>query len=90
MMKEVYDICDDAWRGIGIIPNSGLALKDEYAAYDAERALPIELEKPSLDPKGCQCGRVLQGLIKPSECPLFGKSLYCGSSRRGLYGLCRR
>ena len=74
MMKEVYDICDDAWRGIGIIPNSGLALKDEYAAYDAERALPIELEKPSLDPKGCQCGRVLQGLIKPSECPLFGKS----------------
>ena len=47
---------------------------DEYAAYDVERALPIHLERPSLDPKGCQCGRVLQGLIKPSECPLFGKS----------------
>ncbi len=64
----------DAWRGIGVIPNSGLRLKDEYAAYDVERALPIHLERPSLDPKGCQCGRVLQGLIKPSECPLFGKS----------------
>ena len=74
MIKEVYDVCDDAWRGIGVIPNSGLRLKDEYAAYDVERALPIHLERPSLDPKGCQCGRVLQGLIKPSECPLFGKS----------------
>ena len=74
MIKEVYDVCDDAWRGIGVIPNSGLRLKDAYAAYDVERALPIQLEKPSLDPKGCQCGRVLQGLIKPSECPLFGKS----------------
>ena len=74
MIKEVYDVCDDAWRGIGVIPNSGLRLKDEYAAYDVERALPIHLEQPSLDPKGCQCGRVLQGLIKPSECPLFGKS----------------
>ena len=74
MIKEVYDVCDDAWRGIGVIPKSGLRLKDEYAAYDVERALPIHLERPSLNPKGCQCGRVLQGLIKPSECPLFGKS----------------
>lgn len=74
MMREVYDVCDDTWRGIGIISHSGLALKGEYAAYDAELAIPTVLEKPSLDPKGCQCGRVLQGLIKPSECPLFGKS----------------
>ena len=44
MIKEVYDVCDDAWRGIGVIPNSGLRLKDEYAAYDVERALPIHLE----------------------------------------------
>ncbi len=51
MIKEVYDVCDDAWRGIGVIPNSGLRLKDAYAAYDVERALPIQLEKPSLDPK---------------------------------------
>ena len=45
MIKEVYDVCDDAWRGIGVIPNSGLRLKDEYAAYDVERALPIHLER---------------------------------------------
>ncbi|MDU7787266.1 MAG: hydrogenase formation protein HypD, partial [Veillonella sp.] len=62
MIEEVYEVCDDVWRGIGVIPNSGLALKGEYAAYDVELALPINLDKPSLDPKGCQCGRVLQGL----------------------------
>ena len=74
MMNEIYDVCDDAWRGIGIIPNSGLQLNDDYAFLDAEKVLPIQLEKPSLDPKGCQCGSVLQGLIKPNECPLFGKA----------------
>ena len=74
MMNEIYDVCDDAWRGIGRIPNSGLKLNDDYAFLDAEKVLPIQLEKPSLDPKGCQCGSVLQGLIKPNECPLFGKA----------------
>ena len=74
MMNEIYDVCDDAWRGIGRIPNSGLKLNDDYAFLDAEKVLPIQLEKPSLDPKGCQCGNVLQGLIKPNECPLFGKA----------------
>ena len=54
---------------------SGLALKGEYAAYDVELVLPINLDKPSLDPKGCQCGRVLQGLIKPSECPYLVKAV---------------
>lgn len=74
LMDEVYDICDDTWRGIGVIPNSGLKLSEAYAHLDVEKMIPITLDKPSLDPKGCQCGRVLQGLIKPNECPLFGKA----------------
>ncbi|WP_251424230.1 hydrogenase formation protein HypD [Veillonella agrestimuris] len=73
LMNEVYTLCDDMWRGIGLIENSGLALRSEYEQLDVEKMIPITLEKPSLDPKGCQCGKVLQGLIKPNECPLFGK-----------------
>ena len=73
LISDIYDVCDDTWRGIGVIPNSGLCLNSTYAHLDVEKALPIQLEQPSLDPKGCQCGRVLQGLIKPNECPLFGK-----------------
>ena len=73
IMDEVYEVCDDTWRGIGLIPNSGLRLKGDYARLDVEKAYPLPLEKPVILPNGCQCGRVLQGLIKPNECPLFGK-----------------
>ena len=64
--------CDAEWRGIGMIPNSGVELKDEYADYDARKkhSVPkMEYEKKT----GCRCGNVLQGQIKPNECPLFGK-----------------
>lgn len=64
--------CDAEWRGIGMIPNSGVELKDEYADYDARKkhSIPkMEYEKKT----GCKCGNVLQGQIKPNQCPLFGK-----------------
>ena len=64
--------CDAEWRGIGTIPLSGVELKDEYADYDARRkhSIPkMDYEKKT----GCRCGNVLQGQIKPNECPLFGK-----------------
>ena len=64
--------CDAEWRGIGTIPGSGVELKDEYADYDARKkhSIPkMEYEKKT----GCKCGNVLQGRIKPNECPLFGK-----------------
>ena len=64
--------CDAEWRGIGMIPNSGVELKDEFANYDARKkhSIPkMEYEKKT----GCRCGNVLQGQIKPNECPLFGK-----------------
>lgn len=74
MMNDVYEVCDDVWRGIGLIPKSGLRLKGQYASYDVEVALPIQLDQPVLATAGCRCGDVLQGLIKPNECPLFGKA----------------
>ena len=64
--------CDAEWRGIGMIPDSGVELKDEYADYDARKkhSIPkMEYEKKT----GCKCGNVLQGQIKPDQCPLFGK-----------------
>ena len=64
--------CDAEWRGIGMIPDSGVELKEEYADYDARKkhSIPkMEYEKKT----GCKCGNVLQGQIKPNQCPLFGK-----------------
>lgn len=58
------------WRGFGLISNSGLVLKDEYACYDAG-SRDINVDNP---PKGCSCGKVLLGEIKPCECPLFMKA----------------
>ena len=45
MMNEIYDVCDDAWRGIGIIPNSGLQLNDDYAFLDAEKGITYTVRK---------------------------------------------
>ena len=65
--------CDAEWRGIGVIPDSGVELRDEYAAYDARKKYSVpkmEFERKT----ACKCGIVLQGKILPSECPLFGKA----------------
>jgi hydrogenase expression/formation protein HypD len=72
IMSEVFQISDRKWRGIGEIPQSGLTLRDEYAAYDAERVFqlePLDVEEP----RECISALVLQGQKKPIECPAFGK-----------------
>jgi hydrogenase expression/formation protein HypD len=59
------------WRGLGSIPRSGLRLREELSDWDAE----CRYEVPGLsvpDPKACQCGQVLRGLVKPWECKVFG------------------
>lgn len=63
---------DSEWRGIGVIPESGLKLKDEYAAFDARVKYDIPEMKGYANP-ACQCGRVLKGDITPQECKVFGK-----------------
>jgi len=59
------------WRGLGFITHSALKLRPEFAQWDAE----LQFEVPGLrvaDPKACQCGEVLKGVIKPWECRVFG------------------
>jgi hydrogenase expression/formation protein HypD len=59
------------WRGLGFISQSGLRIADAYADFDAE----LRYEVPGVrvaDPKACQCGEVLKGVIKPWECKVFG------------------
>jgi hydrogenase expression/formation protein HypD len=59
------------WRGLGSIDHSGIRLKDDYARFDAERKFPVPNIKIA-DPKSCQCGEVLKGVIKPWQCKVFG------------------
>jgi len=68
-MYAVMRVCDAAWRGLGVIEGSGLALRDEWAEFDAGR---WEVELPDSRPsRGCRCGDVLTGRMKPAGCPLF-------------------
>ncbi len=69
LVEKYFEPCDAAWRGLGVIENSGMRLKAEYSRFDAGSE---NLFEDSL-PKGCSCGRVITGEIKPCECPLFGK-----------------
>jgi len=68
-----FEPCDSDWRGIGVIPGSGLRFRGEFEAFDASKRFDVELPKPK-EPKGCSCGEVLRGLIAPPECRLFGKA----------------
>jgi hydrogenase expression/formation protein HypD len=71
VMEDVFMPADASWRGLGMIPNSGLRLKEEFREMDAAEVFAIPCEEVE-DPPGCRCGEVLQGLIRPPECPLFG------------------
>ena len=71
-LLDNYFLPDDAyWRGIGVIPQSGLRLRDKYASFDAN----IKFKPPLSDgkePELCSCGDILRGVKIPTECPLFG------------------
>lgn len=73
IMERVFKVDEAYWRGIGIVPESGLRLREGYQALDAESTFPVELP-PALEPKGCLCGEILRGVITPLDCKLFGKS----------------
>jgi hydrogenase expression/formation protein HypD len=59
------------WRGLGFISHSALQVREEFAAFDAERLFDVPGVRVA-DPKACQCGEVLKGVIKPWECKVFG------------------
>jgi hydrogenase expression/formation protein HypD len=71
LMSRVFTPSDAAWRGLGEIPGSGLAIGEEFSRFDVEKSLPVVAEEPR-EPLECLCGEVLKGKIAPSECPLFG------------------
>ena len=73
VMADIFEVCDRAWRGLGEIPLSGYRLRQQYARYDAERRFPDIGQMLTLESNLCQSGLVLQGLLKPDQCPAFGK-----------------
>ena len=74
-LGRVFRPADSRWRGLGLIAESGLALREEFGEYDAARCfgLPPESALEDKDPPGCRCGDVLRGMIAPPRCPLFAK-----------------
>ncbi len=73
VIAEVFEPTDAAWRGIGVIPASGLKLKERYRSFDAEARFIIP-GAADAEPPGCRCGDVLKGVIRPDGCPLFAKA----------------
>jgi hydrogenase expression/formation protein HypD len=73
-LMRVYELREFfEWRGLGSIAHSGIRIRDNYAGFDAERKFAV----PNLrvaDPKSCQCGEVLKGVIKPRQCKVFGRA----------------
>jgi hydrogenase expression/formation protein HypD len=72
LIDEVFEVRDRRWRGIGLIPNSGYRLRDEYREYDAERRFAVD-DIETQEATECISGQILQGLKKPHQCPAFGR-----------------
>lgn len=73
VINQVFEPCDRAWRGIGVIPQSGYRLREEFWDFDAERRFPGVQTITAEESTTCISGLVLQGIRKPTECPAFGK-----------------
>ena len=71
VVGDVFSVCDRVWRGIGVIPQSGWRLSDEYAEFDAEGRFDVA-GIVTTESEQCRAGEVLQGLIKPFQCEAFG------------------
>ncbi len=72
LVESIFEPCDSIWRGIGLIPKSGLRLKKKYIKFDASKKFDVEVKniKP---PKLCICGEILTGYKTPKDCKLFKK-----------------
>jgi hydrogenase expression/formation protein HypD len=73
ILQSVFKAAGARWRGLGYIPDSGLAIRSEYRSFDAREKFQLpEIEDRPI--KGCACGEVLTGKISPHECSLFGRA----------------
>ena len=73
ILSEVFISHDDWWRGLGILPLSGLKLAPKFDYFDAEIKLTTDVE-PSEENPNCICGTILRGQATPTDCPLFGNN----------------
>jgi hydrogenase expression/formation protein HypD len=75
MINRVFKVSGSNWRGFGLIPDSGLRLRKEFADFDASRIFSGMKKHPETKPvQQCRCADVLKGLISPADCPLFAKA----------------
>lgn len=70
ILERVFTPCDTAWRGLGVLPGSGLRIRPELASFDAEKVLNLPVAEGVENP-ACSCGEVLRGKLSPFDCPLF-------------------
>ena len=70
MIEEVYEVCDRPWRGLGVIPNGGLSLREEWRQFDATRRFE-QSRLPIIESERCRSGQILTGRIKPTDCECF-------------------
>jgi hydrogenase expression/formation protein HypD len=70
ILATVFEVCESRWRGIGVIPKSGLKFHGVFEHFDARRKFDLDVPE-SVEPKGCICGQVLLGLKMPYDCGLF-------------------
>jgi hydrogenase expression/formation protein HypD len=71
LLRDVFEIVPRSWRGLGSIAQSGFALRAAYAEHDAERRFGLA-DIGGRESPDCRAGLVLQGLLKPPDCPAFG------------------
>ena len=83
IIEDVFEPCDANWRGLGVIPGSGLAFNEKFSAYDSAARFDLSVP-PAEEPAGCRCAEVLRGSVKPFECRLFRK----GCTPRHPVGAC--
>jgi hydrogenase expression/formation protein HypD len=78
VVSEVFEPCDSEWRGLGVIPGSGLALGAGFDMHDAARRFDVSVSA-GRPPTGCRCGDILRGVLSPPECPLFDQACTPGT-----------
>lgn len=72
LMVDYFEVCDEPWRGMGMIEMSGMDFKPEFKKYSAKERFDIKIPEPRKTK--CRCGEVIRGLIDPPECALYGKA----------------
>lgn len=72
LINRFFEPVDEPWRGIGVIADSGMDIRDEFASFNAKKRFNITVGEPRKTK--CRCGEIIRGLITPEECPLFGKA----------------